>query len=708
MNPMRPRLNVNSDYLVLLSGPFLATIDWMRFKRETNQRRGIDRGIRFIETFSAWDIAPMMNVVVEFLNGESQKNFVKQLKYIFTTPVKSEVLDVHNRFVFFSMIKQLTAVDLYACKAVPGADIAPRKPHFPRENSPEPQTQTTSNFPIGMRNNAPLQRNGGSAHQNDNTVHCNQAKSKESVASQESKPNNTEKVAEKLAKPQTTTPDWYNCNMPIGMRSNPTTRQKKRSSHQSGNTDHRIRVKQRDSVASSSHKNSALSRAKFKPSARPSAYVLVRSTPRDWTNDELIDFAAEAGTVCFVEKLREAIVKFSNSEAAQQAIQQLPMLAFHGKTFRVTEYNDENDANRSDESEDADLLCFDDIGKDATPLMPSPPPKSVSPNSESPFSVDSLRDALPKLSRSVRIENIPSNCMMTEVRDLVDSMGEVVSFTMKRYSIIGYVDAASKDKALEKLNGKLKGGKIIALEDFKPIDAEKVVEKLSESQTSIWSNLPTGWRKKGPARQNGGSSNQNSNAIGCNATKATESVASSPPPSLQSKTEISGADLELPAEFSANDRPAVYVLFRNTPRGWTIDQLEDFASEAGTVCFADKFMEAIVQFSNTEEAQKAIRLLPMHAFHDKTLRVTEYNDEDNANRSVHIENIPSDCLMIDIRELVATMGVVESFAMKHYSIVGYIDAGSKEKAFEKLKGRRNLGKIIELEEFKPIGAQKIT
>ncbi|KAI1715927.1 hypothetical protein Ddc_10692 [Ditylenchus destructor] len=711
MNPMRPRLNVNSDYLVLLSGPSLATIDWMRFKRETNQRRGVDRGIRFIETFSAWDIAPTMNVVVEFLNGESQKNFVKQLKYIFTTPIKSEVLDVHNRFGFFTKIKQLTAVDLYACKAVPGADVAPKKPHFPREKSPEPQTQTTSNLPIGMRNNAPLQRNGGSAHQNDSTVRRNQVKPKESVTSQEFKPVDTEKAAEKPVKSRPTSPDWYKFSMPIGMRSNPPARQKKRSTNQNGNTDHRIQVKQRESVASSSHKNNPLPRSKFKPNARPSAYVLVRNTPRDWTNDQLIDFAAEAGTVCFVDKLIEAIVKYSNAEAAQQAIQHLSLHAFHDKTLRVTEYIDENSEDRSasDQSEDADLFCFDGVAKDAIPMTPSPPPKSVSSNSESPFSVDSLREALPKLSRSVRIENIPGNCSMSDVRDLVDSMGKVESFTKKHYSVIGYVDIASKDKALENLNGKLKAGKIIALEEFKPIEAVKVAEKLVESQTSIFSNMPTVWRKKAPARQNGDSSHQNSNTVGCNAIKPIEIVANSPPPLLKSKIETSGTHLELPADFTANDRPAIYMLFRNTPRGWTSSELENFALEAGTVCFTDKHMEAIVQFSTSDKAQKATELLLMHPFRGKTLRVTEYNDENNGNRSIRIQNIPSDCPMIEMRELVGEMGGVESFEMSPYSIVGYVDAACKEKAFEKLSGKRgHLGKRITLVALKPFEAQQIT
>ncbi|KAI1701781.1 hypothetical protein DdX_15878 [Ditylenchus destructor] len=389
MNSMRPRLNVDSNHLVLLSGSVLATIDWMRFKRETNQRRGIDRGIRFIETFSAWDIAPTMNVVVEFLNGESQKNFVKQLKYIFTTPVKSEVLEVNKRLSFFAKIKQLTGVDLYACKAVPGI-------------VPEFQTNTTSHMPNGWRKNAPAQQNGGTSYQDSNTAW------NENVAS-----------------------------TPPSLKSSPAPP------------------------------------TKFMANACPAVYMLFRNTPLNWTNDELIDFAAEAGTVCFVDKFVEAIVKFSNSEAAQQAIQRLPMHAFHGKTLRVTEYKDENDANQS---EDADLLCFDDIGKDATPLMPSPPPKSVSPNSESPFSVDSLREALPKLSRSVRIENIPSNCQMIDIRGLVESIGKVGKFTMKHYPVVGYIDTASKKKALEKLNGKLKAGKIIALEEFNPIDAEKVTE----------------------------------------------------------------------------------------------------------------------------------------------------------------------------------------------------------------------------------------
>ncbi|KAI1715926.1 hypothetical protein Ddc_10691 [Ditylenchus destructor] len=379
MNPTRPRLNVDSNHLVLLSGPSLATIDWMRFKRVTNQRRGVDRGIRFIETFSAWDIAPTMNVVAEFLNGESQKNFVKQLDYIFTKPVKSEVLEVNKRLSFFAKIKHLTGVDLYACKAVPGS-------------VPESQMNTTSNIPNGWRNKAPTQRNGSSAYQNSNTAWDENA----------------------------------------------------------------------TSSSPPSLKNSPAPRSNFIANARPAVYVLFRNIPLNWTNDQLIDFAAEAGTVCFVDKFVEAIVKFSHSEEAQQAIQQLPLNAFHDRTLRVTEYNDENSEDRSasDQSEDADLLCFDDVAKDAIPLT-SPPPKSVSPNSESPFSVDSLREALPKLSRSVRIENIPSDCPMIEIRGLVESIGKVGKFTMKNYPIVGYVDAGSKKKALEKLNGKLKAGKII-------------------------------------------------------------------------------------------------------------------------------------------------------------------------------------------------------------------------------------------------------
>ncbi|KAI1706271.1 hypothetical protein DdX_13112 [Ditylenchus destructor] len=173
----RPHLNIESDYLVLISN--IRQNNWIKLRRALANKQEV--GLKFVEDFSAWIGRNSNHKILEFVDSWSLEKFAANVYDVVDKNVEGYIIEPENRHEFFDTILARTGVDLLGCNGIPSQtprsyepNVQPKPPAVQNsdwqkfDNSP---TQTPSQlnvegeYSLTLRTNevnGPANRNSGS------------------------------------------------------------------------------------------------------------------------------------------------------------------------------------------------------------------------------------------------------------------------------------------------------------------------------------------------------------------------------------------------------------------------------------------------------------------------------------------------------------------------------------------------------------------
>uniref|UniRef100_A0A915DH16 Uncharacterized protein n=1 Tax=Ditylenchus dipsaci TaxID=166011 RepID=A0A915DH16_9BILA len=141
-----PRLNIESENLLYITD-FPPDVNWKTFKANVNRNGG---GIKFVETFEAWGIYPVKDVILEFTSRAFLDDFIcnLQMKTLFeNSEVVYKIIDAQSRKDFCDGFLEKTGVDILKSNGIPPIATSPHSPMG--QLSPRNRSMSFSNLNTG-------------------------------------------------------------------------------------------------------------------------------------------------------------------------------------------------------------------------------------------------------------------------------------------------------------------------------------------------------------------------------------------------------------------------------------------------------------------------------------------------------------------------------------------------------------------------------